>query len=442
MHRLPALLGGAVLMVIAQQALVAPAQAAAEVQEVVTESGIRAYLVPEPSIPFLSLSLEFRGGSATDPDGKAGLAYMVSGLLDEGAGPYDSQAYRAELDDNAISLSFDADRDGLSGDLRTLTETRDHAFDLLRLALQEPRFDEEPVGRVRSQILGDLARRESDPQYVASRLWFEKAFPDHPYGRPTRGTKASVAGLTAVDLRRFVAERLARDNLVVGVSGDITADELKPLLERTFGGLPAHANGIDVPKVAPETAPRPVVERLDIPQSVVVFGKAGIPRDDPDYYAAYVANYILGGGGFSSRLLEEIREKRGLAYGAASYLYDLDDSPLWLGGVATRNDAVAQSVDLVRQEARRMAAGEVDATDLDNAKTYLTGSFPLRLTSNGQIAGMLVSVQLAHLGRDYLDRRNGLIEAVTLDDLKRVAKRLFSGDLLVTVVGQPQGVEG
>ena len=429
-------------MLIAQQSLTSQAQAAAEVQEVVTESGIHAYLVPEPSIPFLSLSLEFKGGSATDPDGKAGLANMISGLLDEGAGPYDSEAYRAELDDNAISISFDADRDGLSGDLRTLSETRDHAFDLLRLALQEPRFDAEPVERIRSQILSDLGRRESDPQYVASRIWFEQAFPNHPYGRPTRGTKSSVASLTKDDLRRFVAERLAKDNLVVGVSGDITADELKPLLEHAFGGLPAHAKGVEVAKAAPVINPRPVVERLDIPQSVVVFGKAGIPRDDPDYYAAYVANYILGGGGFSSRLLEEIREKRGLAYGAASYLYDLDESPLWLGGVATRNDAVAQSVDLVRQEAKRMAEGEIEATDLDNAKTYLTGSFPLRLTSNGQIAGMLVSIQLADLGRDYLDRRNALIEAVTLDDLKRVAKRLFAGDLFVAVVGSPKGFEG
>ncbi len=414
-------------------------QTTAAVEEVVSACGVRAYLMREATIPFLSLALHVRGGSATDPAGKEGLAFMTAGLLDEGAGPYDSQAFRAELEDNAIRLSFEADRDGIAGELRTLTATRAHAFELLRLAVTAPRFDTEPVGRVQSQILSDLRRREADPDYLASRAWFATAFPAHPYGRPTRGTPDSVIGLTADDCRGFIGQRLARDRLVVGVAGDITAAELGPLLDATFGDLPACSPLPELPPVTPVVG-RTEVLRLAIPQSVVTFGHAGLDRHDPDYYAAYIANYILGGGGFASRLLEEVREKRGLAYSVYSYLYELDQAPLWLGGVATNNQQVAQSIAIVRQELARMAAGELDASDLANARTYLTGSFPLRLTSNDQIAKTLLGMLLHELGQDYLQRRNTLVEAVTLDDLKRVSARLFAGELLVSVVGDPQGL--
>ena len=414
-------------------------QSTATVEEVVSPGGVRAYLMREPAIPFLSLSLHFRGGTALDPVERQGLAFMATGLLDEGAGPYDSQAFRAEIDDHALRLSFEADRDGVMGELRTLTEHRAHAFELLRLALTEPRFDPEPVERVRSQILADLRRRQTDPDYLASRGWFAAAFPDHPYGRPSRGTPESVAAITAADCRDFAARHLARDRLVVGVAGDITAAELAVLLDATFGGLPRGTPLPEVPAVAPCLG-RTEVLRLAIPQSVVVFGHGGLERHDPDYYAGYVANYILGGGGFSSRLLEEVREKRGLAYSAYSYLHELDKAPLWLGGVATNNQQVAQSLAIVRTELARMAKGELDARDLADARTYLTGSFPLRLTSNDQIAKMLVGMLVHDLGRDFLERRNALIEAVTLDDLRRVSARLFSGEMLVSVVGAPEGL--
>jgi zinc protease len=411
----------------------------AKVEEVVSASGIRAYLIHEPSIPFLSLALYFKGGGATDPAGREGLAYMAAGLLDEGAGPYDSQAFRSELEDNAIRLSFDADRDGFSGELKTLTEKRAHAFELLRLALSEPRFDPEPVERIRSQILADLRRRETDPDYLAARIWFAAAFPDHPYARPTRGLPETIAVIGAEDCRAFVASHLARDRLVVGVAGDITAEELAPLLDATFGGLPARSRAPTVPKALPRVGGTEVV-RMQIPQSVVTFGHAGIERKHPDYYAAYVANYILGGGGFSSRLIEEVREKRGLAYSVYSYLYDLDAAPLWIGGVATNNQQVGQSIALVRQELARMAQGEIGETDLLNAKTYLTGSFPLRLTSNDQIAKTLVGMLIDELGQDYLERRNDHIAAVMLDDVRRVSARLFAGEMLVSVVGDPEGL--
>jgi zinc protease len=436
-----ALVLGPLLMVAALGAPSA-SHGASEVERVVSPGGIEAYLINEPSIPFLSLGLHFKGGSALDPAGKEGLAYMVSGLLDEGAGDLDSRAFRTELEDRAIRLSFDAARDSFTGQLKTLTEHRERAFEMLRLALVEPRFDLEPVERIRNQIQADLRRRSEDPDYLVSLTWFETALPGHPYGRPERGTLESLATITNDDLRRFVRERFAKDNLIVGVAGDVTAEELGPLLDLAFGDLPDASAPVEVAEAEPVDGGTVIVRR-SVPQSRVLFGQDGLARDDPDFYAAYVANHLLGGGGFTSRLTEEVREKRGLAYSVYSYLYPLDHAPLWFGGVGTANAAVDESIRLVRKEIARMAAGDIDAAELADAKTYLTGSFPLRLTSNDQIAGLLVSMQVDGLGIDYLEKRNGYIEAVTLEDVRRVAKRLYHPErLLVVVVGDPDGLEG
>jgi zinc protease len=359
--------------------------------------------------------------------------------LDEGAGELDSQEFRTELEDLAIQLSFDADRDQFTGRLKTLTEHRAQAFELLRLALSQPRFDAEPVERIRNQVQASLRRLAEDPDYVASLPWFETAFPEHPYGRPVRGTIESVGAITADDLRGFVARRLARDNLIIGVAGDVTAQELGPLLDSAFGDLPATSAPIDLGEARPADGGT-VMVRKDVPQSQVLFGEAGLSRDDPDFYAAYVANHILGGGGFTSRLTEEVREKRGLAYSVYSYLYPADHAPLWLGGLGTSNASVRQAVALVRHEVARLAHGEVEQAELDDAKQYLTGAFPLRLTSNDQIAGTLVSMQVSDLGIDYLEKRNDYIQAVTLEDLRRVAARLYHPEeLLVVIVGDPPG---
>lgn len=435
---LSAVLGAVALTIVCATTV----SASTHVEEVVSPGGIRAYLVREPSIPFLSMSFQFTGGSAADPDGKEGLSYMVAGLIDEGAGPFDSQAFRAELEDNAIRLSFDADRDSISGSLKTLSETRDHAFELLRLAISEPRFDEEPVERIRQQIITDLTRRETDPDYLGARKWFEIAFDGHAYAKATRGTMETIAAIAKADLETLVASRFARSNLTIGVAGDITPEELGAALDHAFGTLPETAAGVDLEPVGPKGGGETVIVQLDIPQSVVVFGHAGIGRNDEDYYPAYVANYILGGGGFSSWLTEEVREKRGLAYSVYSYLYDTDLSPLWMGGVATRNDQVMESIRLIREQVERMKNGELDDGDIADAKTYLTGSFPLRLTSNDQISRTLVGMQIYDLGIDYLERRNDHIEAVTMDDIQRAARRLFADDMLVTIVGSPTGTDG
>ena len=415
--------------------------AAIEVQRVVSPGGIEAWLVEDHSNPIISLDMTFRGGAALDPVGKEGLANLVSGLIDEGAGDLDSQAFQGRLQDLSIGLSFSTGLDTFSGDLKTLTENRDTAFELLRLALNEARFDEEPIARIRSQILAGLARDSENPRVIVRRTLNKMLFPEHAYGRPVSGTTESVTGLTVKDLRRFTAERFARDVLVVGVVGDITAKDLARLLDETFLGLPATAAPVDLTDTTPSGKGGVVVVEKDLPQSVVAFGHEGIEREDPDFYTAYVVNYILGGGGFSSRLYQEIREKRGLAYSVYTYLNPLDRAALVVGGVATQNERVSESLDLIRAEWRRMAEDGPSEEELRDAKIYLTGSFPLRFSSSGRISGMLIGMQLNYLGIDYLDRRNALIETVTLDDARRVARRLYDADkLMVIVVGRPEGV--
>ena len=418
------------------------ARAAVEIERVVSPGGIEAWLVEDRTLPVIAMRMAFRGGAALDPAGKDGLAEMVSSLLDEGAGGMDSETFQRALEDLATSFRFDAGMDAFSGSLKTLSANRDAAFDLVRLALTAPRFDPEPVERIRNAFLARLARDAEDPDDIAGRTWWRAAFPEHPYGRRLRGEPETIAAVTAADLEGFVASRLARDNLIVGVVGDIGADELGPLLDRTFGGLRAASTPVEVPEAAPAAVGAVIIETRDVPQSVVVFGAAGIRRDDPDYYAAYVLNHILGGGSFSSRLYQEVREKRGLAYGVYTYLYPLDRAALIMGGVATQNGRVAETIDIIRAEWQRLAEGGATAEELAAAKSYINGSFPLRFGSTGGVAGLLAAIQMDNLGIDYLERRPALIDAVGAEDVARVARRLLDAEALTfVVVGAPEGLE-
>jgi len=414
---------------------------AVEVQRIVSPGGVEAWLVEDHSNPIIALDLAFRGGAALDPAGKEGLANLVSGLIDEGAGELDSQAFQSLLQNLSIGLSFSAGQDNFNGDLTTLTENRDTAFDLLRLALTAPRFDTEPVERIRAQILAGLAQQIEDPDWIAGRTMGVLQFPDHPYGRPVNGTAESLGNITRDDLQDFVATRFTRDRLAIGVVGDITPEELAVYLDKTFRGLPAEGTPLKIADTEPAAHGEVVVVERDVPQSIVQLAQQGIARDDPDYYAAYLVNYIFGGGGFASRLYAEVREKRGLAYSVYSYLYPMDHAALLQGGVATRNGRVGESLQIIREEWRRMSQEGPTAQEVADAKTYLTGSFPLRFSSSGRIASMLVAMQIEDLGIDYLERRNSLIEAVTPEDTRRVARRLYDPDsLTVVIVGRPDGI--
>jgi zinc protease len=435
-HRtgLLALAAGALL------SLAAPAADAMTIERVISPGGIEAWLVHDSAVPVIAVEFAVPGGADQDPADKPGVANMTASLLDEGAGPFDATAFHNRLERKAIELSFRAGRDFFRGTLRTLKENRDEAFDYLRLALTEPRFDAADVERIRAQIVSRLQRETTNPNDMASRNWWATAFPDHPYGRPVNGTVESLSRITAGDLKSYAKRALARDNLKIAVVGDIDAATAGQLIDRTFGGLPAKSELTPVASVAPQGLGRRIVTPLDVPQAVVNFGTPGIGRSDPDFIAAYIVNHILGGGSFSSRLYREVREKRGLAYGVSDSLVWLNRTALLLGSTATRADATGQTIDIIEHEIRRLAEEGPTEEEFAKAKTYLKGSFALGLDTSNRIAAQLLQMQLDNLGIDYIERRPGLIDAVTLVDAKRVAKRLLEGGLLITVVGRPEGV--
>jgi zinc protease len=414
---------------------------ASRIQRVVSKGGIEAWLVEDYTVPLVALEMLVKGGASQDPADKAGTAYFLAGTLDEGAGPYASEAFHERLDEFAIELRFGADRDHLSGHLRTLVKHRAEAFEMLRLALIEPRFDAEPVERVRAQLEAGIRHEMNDPDAVVGRAWFETAFPGHPYGRMPHGTLESLPAIDADDLRAYRGRVLARDLLKIAVVGAIGADTLAAELDRVFGDLPATGGILDVPRVAPAGIGTRQIVDLAVPQSSIRFGAAGLARCDPDWIAATVINHVLGGGVFSSRLFREVREKRGLAYSVYSHLSPLDHAPLFMGGTSTKNERAAESLAIIEQEIHALATEGPTADEIELAKKYLIGSYALNFDTSTKIAGQLVRIQMEELGIDYMDRRNEQVAAVTLDDARRTARRLYGeGKLLVAVAGRPVGL--
>lgn len=419
-----------------------PAYALAPVQEVTSDKGIKAWLIEDHTNPIVALRFAFKGGAALDPNGKEGLARLASATMDEGAGDWNSQAFQSRLDELSITLRFEASMDNFSGRVLTLRDNLDASADMLRAALLRPRFDTEPVERIRSQILADLRQREEDPNTVAALSLHRTIFGNHPYARGSRGTLDGVKNITRDDLVRFTQNRLGKDNLVVGVSGNITPDDLKALLDRLFGDLPDTAASSALPDVDPTFDTGVQVINKAIPQSSILLAQSGMDRHDPDFYAAYVLNYILGGGSFASRLYEEVREKRGLVYSVYSYLMDYDKAHLWLVGAGTQNARVQETLDVITTEWTKAKENGVTREEVENAKTYLTGSFALRFNSSDTIAAILLGMQQDDLPIDFLETRNQQVEAVSFEDVNRVAQKLLSPDKLVrVVVGQPEGLK-
>jgi len=414
---------------------------AMRIQVVKSPGGITAWLVEEHSVPLLAMRFAFEGGNAQDPAGKEGLAHFLAGMLDEGAGDLPSKQFQERMEDIAMRMSFDDARDAFYGSFETLTENRDKAVALLALAVGKPRFDADAVERVRGQILANLAYYARDPDRVASDQWAAMAFPGHPYGRPAHGTPDTVQKIAPADLAAFHARTFARDNLRVVAVGDIDAPTLAALLDRVFGQLPAKSRLEPVAAVEPAAAVKQKVIDMAVPQSVARFGLPAMPRKDKDFLPAFVLNTILGGGVMSSRLWEEVREKRGLAYSVYTSVQPYRRTSIFSGGVATKNEEIGKSLEVIRAELVRIASEGPTEKELADAKSYLTGSFALRFDSNAKIANQLLWIQQEELGLDYVDRRNREIEAVTLADVKRVAKRLFEGrELIVTIVGKPVGL--
>jgi len=417
-----------------------PAASAMTIEKIVSPAGIEAWLVREQTVPLVALNYAFHGGSSQDEAEKAGAANLAADLLDEGAGDLDGKTFHERLENHAIELGFRVGRDSFHGTLRALNEHRDEAFELLRLALTAPRFDADAVERVRGQQLAGLRRDTTNPNQLASQSWWQTAFPGHPYGRESKGTLETLPRVAASDIRDYVRRVFARHGLTISIVGDVDAKTAGQLIDRVFAGLPVDSDLKPVANVSPAGLGRRIVINVDVPQAVVTFGGQGIARNDPDFMAAYIVNHILGGGSFSSRLYKEVREKRGLAYGVSDSLMWFKSAAVLIGGTATRSDRTGDALAIIEAETKRMAEEGPTADELAAAKSFLKGSYALTLDSSAKIAAQLTQIQLDNLGLDYIQRRGAMIDAVSIADAKRVAKRLYGGGMLVTVAGQPKGL--
>ncbi|NND41402.1 MAG: insulinase family protein [Silicimonas sp.] len=430
------ILSGLIAMLIS-----APVQASVDIQEVTSPGGFEAWLVEEQSIPFTALEIRFKGGASLDPEGKRGVISLMTALIEEGAGEMDARAFTRARDDLAASFTFDAYDDSLTVSARFLTENRAEAVALLREALVNPRFDEDAIERVRAQTLSVIRSDANDPNAIAGHGFDEMAYEDHPYETSRKGTLESVGALTRDDIVAAHRAVLAQDRVYVGASGDISADELGSIMDQLLGDLPEA--GAPLPDEAEVHLTGGVtLIPFDTPQSVALFGHTGIDRDDPDFFPAFVANEIFGGAGRQSRLSDEVREKRGLTYGVGTWIANYDYSDMLIGQFASANDRVAEGIEVIKDEWARIAEGGVTEAELEEIKTYLTGAYPLRFDGNGPIARILVGMQIEGLTPDYITTRNDKVNAVTVEDIKRVAKWLFRPeDLRFVVVGSPDGVE-
>jgi zinc protease len=414
---------------------VMPARAAVEIQEVTSEKGITAWLVEDYSVPLVNVRFAFSGGSTQEPDGREGASTLMSGLFDEGAGDLDADTFQERLDDVGAEMSFSASRDAVYGSMRMLAEEREDALGLLKLAVSAPRFDAEPVERIRSQIMNRIRSQERDPETQGQYAFAEALYGDHPYARPSDGTAETMAAITADDLRALHDRTFARSNLSVAVVGAIDAETLKRELDRVFGDLPETADLTPVAKVTPKLG-QEVDYAYPLPQATLQLVYPGIERDDPEFFPAYMMNHILGGGTFSSRLFDEVREKRGLAYGVGSGLHTSDYSHSLMIGTQTRADRTQETLDVIRDVIRGMLEEGPTEEELAVAKTYVIGAYPINnLDSSSAMARTLVELQKDKLGIDYIERRAALIDAVTLDQVKAAAKRLLSEEPAILVIG-------
>ena len=427
---------------LAALVLLLPTVAAAiDIKQITTPLGIKAWLVEDKSTPVIALSFSFVGGTASDPAGFSGATDLMANLLTDGAGALGAQAFRQRQEDAAASLGFSASLDRVNGSLRVLSANRDEGFELLRLAMVEPRFDPAMIDQRRAQTIASLNQAAQRPASVAGRTLMATLFAGHPYAADPEGTREDLAKISADLLKKRAAAVLLRNGVTIAAVGDITEAELARQIDRTFGALPAGTSPALPPQWEPPTKPRTVVVERPVPQSAMLMALPGIARDDPDWYAALVMNHVLGGGGQQSRLFNEVREKRGLAYSVSSGLRTYKRAALLVIQTGSANERVAEAIRVIKTEMARLRNDGITEQELTDAKTYLSGALALSLDSSGAIAALLHSMQVDGLSPDHLTRRATLIAAVKLDDVRKVARRLLRDETLTTVVvGKPVGV--
>ncbi len=414
---------------------------AATVKEIKTPGGFTAWLVEEHAQPLISVNIAFRNsGTAYDPNDKDGRTAITAAMLLEGAGDMDSESFSRALESSATKLSFSADTDDFYANLTMLREYKEKSFSYLGMALTKARLDDGAFDRVKRQTLTTIKQQQEKPNYRLSRTWQTQIFGTHPYSKEELGTEETVANIKQSDLLYFTKNYLTRANIIISVVGDVTADELSTLLDKNLENLPAdYKPDVKLEDVSTRKDAKQTVVEQDIPQTIVQFGFEGLKRDDKDYITGFVVNYLLGGGSLTSRLNDELREKRGLTYSASSMLIPLQHAAVFEGRFATRNEKVGEALSVLKQTLKEFADNPASEKQLADAKRFLTGSFVVGLDSNNSIVNFLTMMQLHHLGIDYMDKRNSLINMVTKKQVDEMAKRLIQLDKLqLVMVGNPQ----
>lgn len=407
---------------------------AIEIKRVESPGGLTALLVEDYTLPLISMSFSFRGGTVQDPDGKEGSVALMTALLDEGAGELDSSAFRARLEEFGIEFGFSDSGSEVTGGLRTLVSERETAFEMLKLAVTSPRFDEEPIERMRNATKLSLERALTNPSSIARNRLREVLFSGHPYSKPPNGTLQTIDELGRDELTAMHQRLFAKDNLVIGVVGAIGEAELAQALDDIFGDLPNEAQLKDIPEVVPALG---ISDEIGIstPNASISLIYNGLKRDDPDFFAGHLMNHILGGGSFTSRLYEEVREKRGLSYGASSSMVSRPETAFLVAGTSTRAENRDEVIEIMRSAVADVANGAITQEELEKAKRFTIGSYAINnLDTSRKIAGVLVALQTEDLGIDYIEQREKLISNVTLEDVNRVAKRLLSVEPAMVVV--------
>lgn len=414
----------------------------ATIQQFVTPGGVSVWLVEEPSIPILSLRMAWQAGETNDPEGMEGLTNAMVYHMNEGAGEYDTQAYFKRMEELNMSFSCGASDESTYCNASMLTDNAADSFEMISLALAEPRFDDGPFERFQREQEVSLQTRETNPQFLARRARIQALYPDHAYARET--SAESLAAITQDAMRTQKDLLMVREGMLVTAVGAMSPEELAPLIDAAAAGL---AETSDTSETADVVLADPVAAPLTVdlpqPQSLVTFAAPAMKREDPDFYTAVVLNYTFGGGGFESRLMKDLRVEKGLTYGVYTQVSSEDKLQLWAGGGQTKNESAGEFIAAVRANMESMVAEGMTEQELSDAKSYLTGSYPLGFDSNAKIAARMMGVRLDGLPVDFFDKRNAMVDAVTLEDVNRVAAEyLDPGNFTFVVVGQPEGLDG
>ncbi|WP_172122684.1 MULTISPECIES: pitrilysin family protein [unclassified Devosia] len=435
----------ALTLLLAPLALLAwilPANAQTEFVPITSPGGISAWMVEDHTIPIITLGFAFKGAGATqDPDDQLGRANLMSTLLDEGAGDLDSEAFQTQLDEVGLEIQFSADQDNFSGAARMLSEAREDGTELLALAVNEPRFDQPAVDRMRAQIMAGLVAQSQDPGYAARLMWNEALFGDHPYSRPVEGTVETLPVITIENLRAFHNAVFARENLKIGIVGAITPQEAGEMIDVVFGGLPQAPELIPIPD-AQLSFGQELAVSYPLPQTTINMAFPGIAQEDPEFFPAYVMTELLAGGNLLSLLNVEVREKRGLSYGVSGNMVDLAHAHAITIGTSTSSDQADETIEVIKTTLAALAENGPDPVELERIQRYLIGAYPInQLRSSVSIARAMVGQQLRDLPVDYITERAGLIEAVTAADVQAMAQQIFATEPSLMLLGPEADVD-